>query len=63
MSEDVKAKIFDLFFICQRDVQLTRWGLPFAHQIVVEKHGGAIEVDSTLGQGTEFIILLPVRGS
>nr|WP_322655811.1 ATP-binding protein [Nostoc sp. CmiVER01]MDZ8126578.1 ATP-binding protein [Nostoc sp. CmiVER01] len=36
--------------------------LAIAHQIVVEKHGGAIAVNSTLGDGTEFIITLPVKG-
>ncbi|HYX16857.1 MAG TPA: ATP-binding protein [Nostoc sp.] len=32
-----------------------------AHQIVVEKHGGAIAVNSTLGEGTEFVITLPAK--
>lgn len=63
MSEDVKAKIFDFLFICERSRKPAGFGLPSARQIVVEKHGGAIEVDSTLGQGTEFIIILPVGGS
>lgn len=31
-----------------------------ARQIGVEKHGGAIEVQSTLSKGTEFILILPV---
>ncbi|MEG4799489.1 hypothetical protein QUB63_04970 [Microcoleus sp. ARI1-B5] len=31
-----------------------------ARQIVVEKHGGAIEVNSHQGEGTEFAIVLPV---
>ncbi|NWF59724.1 MAG: hypothetical protein HXY43_10620 [Fischerella sp.] len=29
-------------------------------QIVVEKHGGTIEVNSKLGQGTEFAIAIPI---
>jgi signal transduction histidine kinase len=62
MSEDVKAKIFDHLFTTKTVGKGTGLGLAIAHQIVVEKHGGAIEVNSTLGQGTEFIIILPVRG-
>ncbi|BDI16802.1 hypothetical protein ANSO36C_26040 [Nostoc cf. commune SO-36] len=37
-------------------------GLAIAHQIVVEKHGGAIAVNSTLGEATEFLITLTVKG-
>lgn len=62
MSEDVKAKIFDHLFTTKTVGKGTGLGLAIARQIVVEKHGGAIEVNSTLGQGTEFIIILPVRG-
>ncbi|WP_293340095.1 ATP-binding protein [Microcoleus sp. CAWBG58] len=65
MSEDVKAKILVdcLFFYPKTVGKSPGLGLKIAHQIVVEKHGGAIEVNSTLGQGTEFIIILPVGGS
>ncbi|MEH1835131.1 MAG: hypothetical protein V7L29_24505 [Nostoc sp.] len=30
-------------------------------QIVVEKHGGSLDVQSELGQGTEGSIRLPIR--
>ncbi len=62
MSEDIKAKIFDHLFTTKTVGKGTGLGLAIARQIVVEKHGGAIEVNSTLGEGTEFIIILPVRG-
>jgi signal transduction histidine kinase len=62
MNENVKSKIFDHLFTTKTVGKGTGLGLAIAHQIVVEKHGGAIEVNSTLGQGTEFIIILPVRG-
>jgi signal transduction histidine kinase len=37
----------------------TGLGLAIARQIVVEKHQGTIEVNSTVGEGTEFAIALP----
>jgi signal transduction histidine kinase len=61
MSEDVKAKIFEHLFTTKTVGKGTGLGLAIAREIVVEKHGGAIEVNSTLGQGTEFIIILPDR--
>ena len=60
MSSDVKAKIFDHLFTTKAVGKGTGLGLAIARQIVVEKHGGAIEVKSTLSKGTEFILILPV---
>ncbi|WP_445300297.1 MULTISPECIES: ATP-binding protein [unclassified Microcoleus] len=37
----------------------TGLGLAIARQIVVEKHSGMLEVNSTLGVGTEFTISIP----
>jgi signal transduction histidine kinase len=62
MTEDVKAKIFDYLFTTKDVGKGTGLGLAIAHQIIVEKHGGAIAVNSTLGEGTEFTIQLPVKG-
>ncbi len=39
----------------------TGLGLAIARQIVVEKHGGAIELNSVLREGTEFAIVLPLN--
>ena len=60
MSEAVKHKIFDHLFTTKAVGKGTGLGMAIAHQIIVEKHGGAIYVDSSLGLGTEFIIQLPV---
>ncbi|WP_333470396.1 sensor histidine kinase [Microcoleus sp. herbarium12] len=61
MTEDVKAKIFDYLFTTKAVGKGTGLGLAIARQIVVEKHGGTIAVDSTPGAGTEFTIQLPVK--
>lgn len=63
MSEAVQAKIFDHLFTTKGVGKGTGLGLTIARQIVVEKHGGALEVASTVGQGTAFTIRLPVKAS
>jgi len=60
MSEAVKQRIFDHLFTTKAVGKGTGLGLAIARQIVVETHGGTIHVNSTLGQGTEFEIVLPV---
>ncbi|MEG3969926.1 AAA family ATPase [Microcoleus sp. T2B6] len=59
MSEVVQEKIFDELFTTKEVGKGTGLGLPIARQIVVEKHDGMLDVNSTLGIGTEFIISLP----
>jgi len=60
MNESVKQKIFDHLFTTKGVGKGTGLGLAIARQIVVEKHGGAIEVGSRPGEGTEFVIHLPM---
>ncbi len=40
--------------------QGTGLGLAIAYQIIVEKHDGKLTVNSTPGQGAEFLITLPI---
>ncbi|WP_413199812.1 AAA family ATPase [Nostoc piscinale] len=60
ISEDVKSRIFDHLFTTKEVGKGTGLGLAIARQIVEEKHGGKIEVNSVLGEGTEFVISLPI---
>jgi signal transduction histidine kinase len=60
MSTEVKPKIFDHLFTTKAVGKGTGLGLAIARQIVVEKHQGALTVNSTLGIGTECVIMLPV---
>ena len=60
MSESVKEKIFDHLFTTKSVGKGTGLGLAIARQILVEKHNGMILVNSTLGEGTEFVITLPI---
>ncbi|MHC0067533.1 trifunctional serine/threonine-protein kinase/ATP-binding protein/sensor histidine kinase [Nostoc sp. UIC 10890] len=60
MSAEVQEKIFDHLFTTKGVGKGTGLGLAIARQIVEEKHGGKITVNSVLGEGTEFIISLPI---
>ncbi|MEQ8995286.1 MAG: GAF domain-containing protein [Coleofasciculus sp. B1-GNL1-01] len=60
INEDIKPKIFDPFFTTKPVGSGTGLGLSISHQIVVEKHQGQIYCTSTLGQGTEFIVKIPL---
>jgi two-component system NtrC family sensor kinase len=60
IPENIKAKIFEPFFTTKEVGQGTGLGLSISHGII-EKHMGSIKVKSEVGQGSEFIILLPVK--
>ena len=62
MDAETVSRIFDPFYTTKESGKGTGLGLAIAAQIV-ETHGGRIYVDSQLGEGTEFRILLPVVGS
>ncbi|OLP19944.1 serine/threonine protein kinase [Leptolyngbya sp. 'hensonii'] len=62
ITEDVKAKVFDHLFTTKGVGKGTGLGLAIARQIVVEKHGGHLEVRSEVCQGTKFCIHLPICG-
>jgi len=56
---DLQKRIFEPFFTTKPVGKGTGLGLTIAFDIVQKKHGGRIEVDSALGQGTTFRIILP----
>jgi len=60
MSAAVQAKIFQPFFTTKPLGEGTGLGLSLSHDIVTTGHGGTLRVESTEGQGTEFILGLPV---
>ncbi|MFN6460750.1 MAG: AAA family ATPase [Nostoc sp. DedVER02] len=60
MSQEVKSKIFDHLFTTKAVGKGTGLGLAIARQIVEETHGGKLSFNSVLGQGTEFVIEIPV---
>ncbi|HEY8967056.1 MAG TPA: ATP-binding protein, partial [Candidatus Methylacidiphilales bacterium] len=61
IPEAIRGKIFDPFFTTKEVGKGTGQGLAIAHSVVVDKHGGAISFETELGQGTTFLIRLPLR--
>ncbi|MEH2352440.1 trifunctional serine/threonine-protein kinase/ATP-binding protein/sensor histidine kinase [Nostoc sp.] len=60
MSESVQNKIFNPFFTTKSIGSGTGLGLSTSYSIVVEKHGGNLSCISAPGEGTEFIIEIPL---
>jgi two-component system NtrC family sensor kinase len=56
---DVREKMFNPFFTTKPAGEGTGLGLSISHDIIVKQHSGSIEVDTELGQFTEFRIILP----
>ncbi|MCY7320227.1 MAG: hybrid sensor histidine kinase/response regulator, partial [Phormidesmis sp. CAN_BIN36] len=61
IPEAAKPRIFEHLFTTKSVGKGTGLGLAIAHQIVVKKHEGTLEVDSYLGKGTTFKIILPIE--
>jgi PAS domain S-box-containing protein len=59
IPEEIRTKIFDPFFTTKEVGRGTGQGLAISHAVIVEKHGGAIDFETTMGQGTTFFIRLP----
>ncbi|WP_243147244.1 ATP-binding protein [Scytonema sp. UIC 10036] len=61
MDETVQAKLFDPFFTTKPVGKGTGLGLSISYQIVVGNHRGKLYCHSTLKQGTEFVIEIPIH--
>lgn len=63
MSEETAQRIFEPFFSTKEVGVGSGLGLSVGYAIVTKSHHGTIEVKSTLGEGSCFIIKLPLHGS
>jgi len=57
---EIKDKILQPFFTTKPTGEGTGLGLSLSYDIIVKAHGGTLDIESQLGEGSEFIITLPV---
>ena len=57
---EIQDKIFDPFFTTKDVGKGSGQGLAISHSVVTEKHGGQLVCSSIPGEGTTFIIRLPL---
>ncbi|MBE9198778.1 MULTISPECIES: ATP-binding sensor histidine kinase [unclassified Nodularia (in: cyanobacteria)] len=60
MTATVQPKIFDPFFTTKPVGSGTGLGLSISYQVIVDKHKGRLTCDSTLTEGSEFVIEIPI---
>jgi len=60
IPEEIRSRIFDPFFTTKEVGKGTGQGLALVHSVIVDKHGGTIDVETEVGRGTTFIVGLPV---
>jgi len=63
IPENVRPMLFDPFFTTKPVGKGTGLGLSISYQIISKYHQGVLDWTSTLGEGTEFMIKLPLRFS
>lgn len=59
IPDAIKDKIMQPFFTTKPAGEGTGLGLSLSYDIIVKSHKGKIDIDSKVGEGTEFIITLP----
>jgi signal transduction histidine kinase len=57
---EIQSQIFESFFTTKPMGKGTGLGLAISRQIVVDKHGGSLNLKSEVGAGTEFEICIPL---
>ncbi len=60
IPDEIRGNIFDPFFTTKDVGKGTGQGLAISHDVIVNKHGGTIDIEVEPGVGTTFIIRLPI---
>ena len=61
IPQNIITKLFDPFFTTKEVGKGTGLGLSVSYQIIVDKHRGKLSCESVKGEGTDFIIEIPIR--
>lgn len=61
IPKDIQQQIFNPFFTTKPVGKGTGMGMSISYQIITEKHGGKLECYSNPGEGTEFVIQIPIK--
>ncbi|MBC1220408.1 hybrid sensor histidine kinase/response regulator [Nostoc sp. UCD121] len=61
IEESVRSRLFDPFFTTKPVGKGSGLGLSISYQIIVQKHRGNITCTSSVGQGAEFAIEIPIE--
>ncbi|MFA9376058.1 MAG: ATP-binding protein [Lachnotalea sp.] len=61
IPEENISKIFNPFFTTKEVGQGTGLGLSISYDIIVKKHNGIFDVESSIGKGSEFLVKLPIK--
>ncbi|MBD2433696.1 MULTISPECIES: sensor histidine kinase [Fischerella] len=61
IAESIQKQLFDPFFTTKPVGKGTGLGLSISYQIITEKHGGQLKCISAIGEGTEFVITIPLH--
>ncbi|MBE9121603.1 HAMP domain-containing protein [Tychonema sp. LEGE 07199] len=61
IPEAIQQQIFDPFFTTKPIGSGTGMGLAISYQIVADRHQGSLSCNSQSGEGTEFVIKIPLK--
>lgn len=60
MDDEVREKIFEPFFTTKEVGEGTGLGMSIAYN-TIKKHHGSIKIESKVGEGTTFILIIPIK--
>lgn len=61
IPRDLLDKIYDPFFTTKPQGKGTGQGLALVYTAIVERHAGTVEIETEVGQGTTFVLRLPLH--
>ncbi|MGB5492014.1 MAG: ATP-binding protein, partial [Woeseiaceae bacterium] len=61
IPDELRERVFEPFFTTKEVGKGTGQGLAMAHKAIVVKHHGDLQLESRVGEGSTFIIRLPLE--